>query len=38
MKWEETGKKDTVHLGDCKKYNNFDIILRKRKSTILFLR
>ncbi len=21
VKWEETRKKDTVHLGDCKKYN-----------------
>ncbi len=33
VKWEETQKKDTVHLGDCKKYNELDIILRKCKST-----
>jgi hypothetical protein len=29
VKWEETRKKDTVHLGDCKKYNNMDVISRK---------
>ncbi len=33
MKWEETLKKDTVHLGGCKKYNKLDVIPRKRKST-----
>ncbi len=33
VKWEETRKKDTVHLGDCKKYNELDIIPRKWKST-----
>ncbi len=31
VKWEETQKKDTVHLGDCKKYNKLDIIIRKHK-------
>ncbi len=31
VKWEETQEKDTVHLGDCKKYNKLDIIPRKRK-------
>ncbi len=36
MRWEETQKKDTVHLGDCKKYNNLDIIPGKRKSTDFF--
>ncbi len=36
MKWEETLKKDTVHLGDCKKYNKLDAISRKRKSTDFF--
>ncbi len=36
MKWEETLKKDTVHLGDCKKYNKLDVIPRKRKSTDFF--
>ncbi len=36
MKWEETWEKDTVHLGDCKKYNKLDIIPRKRKSTDFF--
>jgi hypothetical protein len=25
MKWEETLKKDTVNLGDCKKYNKLDV-------------
>jgi hypothetical protein len=38
VKWEETRKKDTVHLGDCKKYNKLDIILRKWKSTDFFVR
>jgi hypothetical protein len=23
VKWEETQKKDTLHLGDCKKYMNW---------------
>ncbi len=32
VKWKETWKKDTVHLGDCKKYNELDVIPRKRKS------
>jgi hypothetical protein len=36
LKWEETQKKDTVHLGDCKKYNKLDVIPRKRKSTVFF--
>ncbi len=35
-KWEETQKKDTVHLGDYKKYNKLDAIPRKRKSTDFF--
>jgi hypothetical protein len=30
---EETWKKDTVHLGDCKKYNKQEFIQRTRKST-----
>jgi hypothetical protein len=29
-------KKDAVHLGDCKKYNELDIIQRKQKSTDFF--
>jgi hypothetical protein len=33
VKWEETRKKATVHLGDCKKYNKLDVIPRKWKST-----
>ncbi len=33
VKWEETQKRDTVHLADCKKYNELDVIQRKRKST-----
>jgi hypothetical protein len=33
VKWEETQKIDTVHLGDCNKYNKLDVIPRKRKST-----
>ncbi len=36
VKWEETRKKDTAHLGGCKKYNKLDIIPRKRKSTDFF--
>jgi hypothetical protein len=36
VKWEETLKKDTVHLGYCKKYNKLDIIPRKCKSTDFF--
>ncbi len=36
MKWEETRKKDTVHLGDCKKYIELDVIPSKRKSTDFF--
>jgi hypothetical protein len=36
VKWEETLQKDTVHLGDCKKYNELDIIPRKWKSTDFF--
>jgi hypothetical protein len=36
VKWEETQKKDTVHLGDCKKYNELDVIPRKWKSTDFF--
>jgi hypothetical protein len=36
VKWEETRKKDTVHLSDCKKYNKLDVIPRKRKSTDFF--
>jgi hypothetical protein len=35
VKWEITLKKDTVHLGDCKKYNDLDVP-RKRKSTDCF--
>ncbi len=36
VKWEETQKKDTVHLGDCKKYNELDVIPRKQKLTDFF--
>ncbi len=36
VKWEETLKKNTVHLGDCKKYNKLDVIPRKQKSTDFF--
>jgi hypothetical protein len=36
VKWVETLKKDTLHLGDCKKYNELDVISRKRKSTDFF--
>jgi hypothetical protein len=35
VKWEETLKKDTVHLVDCKKYNKLDVP-RKQKSTDFF--
>jgi hypothetical protein len=36
VKWEETLKKDTVHLGDCKKYSELEFIPRKCKSTDFF--
>ncbi len=36
VKWDETRKKDTIHLSDCKKYNELDIIPRKWKSTDFF--
>jgi hypothetical protein len=36
VKWEATLKKDTVHLGDCKKYSKLEFIPRKRKSTDFF--
>jgi hypothetical protein len=36
VKWEETRKKDTIHLGDCKRYNKLDVIPRKWKSTDFF--
>jgi hypothetical protein len=36
VKWKETQKKDTVHLGDCKKYNKLDVIPSKCKSTDFF--
>jgi hypothetical protein len=36
VKWEETLKKETINLGDCKKYNKLDVIPRKRKSTEFF--
>ncbi len=36
VKWEETWKKNTVHLGDCKKYNKLVVIPRKWKSTDFF--
>ncbi len=36
VKWEETWKKDTVHLGDCIKYNKLGVIPRKCKSADLF--
>jgi hypothetical protein len=36
VKWEETQKKDTVHLFDCKKYKKLDVIPRKHKSTDFF--
>ncbi len=36
VKWEETQKKDTINLGNCKKYNKLDVMPRKRKSTDFF--
>jgi hypothetical protein len=36
VKCKETQKKDTVHLGDWKKYNELEVIPMKRKSTDLF--
>ncbi len=36
VEWAKTQKKDTVHLGDCKKYNELDAIPRKCKSTDFF--
>jgi hypothetical protein len=33
VRWEETQKKEPVHLRDCKKYNKLDVIPRKQKST-----
>jgi hypothetical protein len=36
VKWEETLKKDTIHLDDCKKYNKLEFIPRKHKSTDFF--
>ncbi len=33
VNWEETRKKDNVHLGDCRKNNKLDVIPRKYKST-----
>jgi hypothetical protein len=36
VKWEEMLKKDTVNLGDCKKYNELDVIPRKCKFTDFF--
>ena len=36
VKWEETQKQDTVLFGDCKKYNELDVIPKKRKSTDFF--
>jgi hypothetical protein len=36
VKWEEILKKDTVNLGDCKKYNKLDVMARKCKSTDFF--
>jgi hypothetical protein len=37
VKWEETLKKDTVHLGDCKRYNKQEVTIpRKSKSTDFF--
>jgi hypothetical protein len=36
VKWEETWKKDTVILVDCKKYNELDVIPGKCKSTDFF--
>jgi hypothetical protein len=36
VKWEETLKKDTINLGDCKRYNELDVIPRTCKSTDIF--
>jgi hypothetical protein len=36
VKWEEKLKKETVNLGDCKKYDELYVIPRKRKSTDFF--
>jgi hypothetical protein len=36
VKWEDTLKKEFVYLGDCKKYNELDVITRKCKSTDFF--
>jgi hypothetical protein len=36
VKREETLKKDTVHLGDCKNYNELEFIPRKHKSRDFF--
>jgi hypothetical protein len=36
VKWEETLKKDTINLDDCKKYNKLNVITRKCKSTDFF--
>ncbi len=36
VKWEDTPKKDTINLGDCKMYNKLDVIPRKCKSTDFF--
>jgi hypothetical protein len=36
VKWEATLKKDTINLGDCKKYNKLDVISRKHISTDFF--
>ncbi len=36
VKWEETLKKNAISLGECKKYNELDVIPRKRKCTDFF--
>jgi hypothetical protein len=36
VKWDVTLKKDTVDLGDCKKYDEMDVSQRKPKSTDFF--
>jgi hypothetical protein len=36
VKWEEKLKKDTAHLGDCKKYIEVKFIPRKCKSRDFF--
>jgi hypothetical protein len=38
VKWEETLKKDTVHLGDYKKYNQLEFIPRKHNLQISSVR